>query len=103
MSAPILTSLRADHLHIYTFRFPTGTTRHRVPCKEFYAISAAYGGLDLEAEKSGPAPLVPVFVGGPVTGTLLLDLRRAASSLAPQSPPRLARSGPPPPPRAASN
>ena len=73
---------------MYIFRFPAGTTRLRVPRKEFYAISAAYGGLDLESEKAGPAPMVPVYVGGPEPGTLLLDLRRR---LAPPGTPIRAR------------
>ena len=60
---------------MYTFCFPLGTTLHRVPRREFYAVTAAFGALDLDRERAGPAPLMPVFVGGTVMGNRLIDLR----------------------------
>jgi len=37
--------------------------------------SAAYGSLDLDAESKGPAPIAPIFVGGGVNNTFILDMR----------------------------
>jgi len=63
-----------EMLHIYTLQFPTTIKRHRVPRKEFYAITAAYQEIDLEKE-SKESYIMPMYVGGDVRQTLIIDLR----------------------------
>eukprot|EP00292_Cryptomonas_paramecium_P009440 CAMPEP_0113690198 /NCGR_PEP_ID=MMETSP0038_2-20120614/17634_1 /TAXON_ID=2898 /ORGANISM="Cryptomonas paramecium" /LENGTH=252 /DNA_ID=CAMNT_0000611449 /DNA_START=40 /DNA_END=795 /DNA_ORIENTATION=- /assembly_acc=CAM_ASM_000170 len=63
-----------DHLNVYLFSFPAGTTRYRVPRREFYAITAAFSQFNLDSERKGPAPVLPVYVGGPLIGTYLMDV-----------------------------
>ena len=63
-------------MHVYTFRFPNGADCHKVLRQDFYAISAAYGDMDLDKERKGAAPsIVPVYIGGSVMRTVLIDLR----------------------------
>lgn len=64
-----------DDVNIHLLSFPFGSTVYRVPKKEFYVITAAFGEFDLEAESTGPAPILPVYVGGHVRQTLMIDVR----------------------------
>ena len=64
-----------DDVNIHLLSFPFGSTIYRVPRKEFYVITAAFGEFDLEAEAQGPAPILPVYVGGTVRQTLMIDVR----------------------------
>jgi len=67
--------LSTDEIEIDVMSFPSGVTVHRVPAKEFYAITAAYGEFDIDKEATGPAPMLPVYVGGSVKNTLMIDMR----------------------------
>jgi hypothetical protein len=64
-----------NDVNIHLLSFPFGSTVHRVPKKEFYVITAAFGEFDLEKEANGPAPILPVYVGGHVRQTLMIDVR----------------------------
>ncbi|EKX35846.1 hypothetical protein GUITHDRAFT_165872, partial [Guillardia theta CCMP2712] len=64
-----------DEIEIDVMSFPSGVTVHRLPAKEFYAITAAYGEFDIDKEAAGAAPMLPVYVGGSVKNTLMIDMR----------------------------
>jgi len=64
-----------DDINIYMLSFPFGTSVHRVTKKDFYVITAAFGEFDLDKEAQGPAPILPVYVGGSVQQTLMIDIR----------------------------
>ena len=64
-----------DDINVYVLSFPFGSAVHRVPKKEFYVITAAFGEFDLDKEANGPAPILPVYVGGSLGQTLMMDVR----------------------------